>query len=295
MVFFRRKPWIFWWKHGFLPQILRVSFWHVPETTSTVLKILFPEAQRMHSVTWFLWPLQLGSVKLTSKCWKWKCSTWSSFRNLQKSTKMLEDFTILMALKDMMDHSDVKLRYGFVKSQALCSSIPPYFNSHRIQIGDLLLLHPKKNPWNPHVWWWHHRLRRDIEIIIPLRMMFLPTPKKNSNFIKTTWSNGEKIAFSRFTSPKYPYVFSWISSISIFFMFIPWWLKPSLDGEMPIFDANFPHEFSANPYPWGPPFIVGAGSPIDGSNGPGPKTGGIYPLVNIQKAMENPSQTVGKP
>jgi hypothetical protein len=64
---------------------------------------------------------------------------------------------------------------------------------------------------------------------------------------------------------------------------------------MPIFDANFPHEFSANPYPWGPPFIVGAGSPIDGSNGPGPKTGGIYPLVNIQKAMENPSQTVGKP
>ena len=57
---------------------------------------------------------------------------------------MLEDFTILMALKDMMDHSDVKLRYGFVKSQALCSSIPPYFNSHKIQIGDLVLLHPKK-------------------------------------------------------------------------------------------------------------------------------------------------------
>lgn len=91
-----------------------------------------------------VWPLQFGSAKLTSKWWKWKCSTWSSFRNLQKSTKMLEDFTILMALKDMMDHSDVKLRYGFVKSQALCSSIPPYFNSHKIQIGDLVLLHPKK-------------------------------------------------------------------------------------------------------------------------------------------------------
>ena len=110
---------------------------------------------------------------------------------------------------------------------------------------------PKKNPWNPHVWLWNHRLRRDIEIIIPLRMMFLPTPKKNSNFIKTTWSNGEKMAFSRFISPKYPYDFSWISSISIFFMVHPMMVKAKFGWINPYFRCQFPPWVFRQPLPLG--------------------------------------------
>lgn len=154
-------------------------------------------------VTWFLWPLQLGSVKLTYKCWKVgnvQHGPVSGFRNLQKTTKMLKDFTILMAIWWIWKGPFRCLTQIWLLSKAkLFAHRFPHIYHISIATKSKLVTccfyipFKKKSRKNPHVWWWNHRLRRD-EMIIPLRMMF-----------EATW--WKSMAFSRFTSPKYPYVF----------------------------------------------------------------------------------------